>query len=75
MQDVFVRFPILSDCLIFLFFLFWEGGINNGKDFARDFLNGIYTRIKTDAISLREDDEARAAAAVRKVTEKHHHAG
>ena len=49
-------------------------GINNGKDFSEEFLQGIYTRIGSDAISLREDDEARAAAAVKKI-EKHHHAG
>lgn len=34
-------------------------GIDDGKDLPRDFLDGIYTRIKENPFTLREDDLAR----------------
>jgi brefeldin A-inhibited guanine nucleotide-exchange protein len=43
-----------------------NGGICDGQDLPSEFLTGIFDRIKTSPISLKEDDEAREKVGVAK---------
>ena len=50
-------------------FLRNNSGICDGQDLPEEFLTGIFDRIKTDPISLKEDDEAREKVGGSKPTE------
>ena len=45
-------------------------GIASGRDLPPDYLMGIFDRIKSNAISLKEDDELRMAVALSKMSNR-----